>query len=449
MKRLALRNMISGGALSAVRLVSGVIKIKIVALWLGVSGVGLFSLFAQAVTTGIALVSMSLAIPMINLGRRHVAAGDYRAAGKVAGTVLSVLACNALVAAGAWLLLGSQLIAGLGGPQGVSAHGWPLLIAVLAGAAASSFFEGLTFLCDRFDAYVRASMTSAVVDALAIGGAAWAFGLDGAILALPAAPLSLLIAFAVQMARDGHARRVFAALGLDLKLLPQVFNYCALMVGTISLTNLVQTTLRSRVLAEAGAEPNGYLQVATALSSYLLSFVMTGFWGHLHARAAAEGDTAEVRAEFGKSARLGLLISFAGCMAAVILGPWVVAGFYASSFAPATGYLRPYLLGEFAFQFFSMLVAYQLTIGHRRRYAALNLAYIGILGGAGLWLVPRIGAAGYVLAHGAAAGIAALAAVAVCLRVRQFGMGMVAIFAGAWAVLAGFVLLFGGFAIFG
>src|SRR5258706_12262416 len=94
MKRLALRNMASGGALSAVRLAMGVVKIKIVALWLGVAGGGLFSLLAQAGITRTALVSMSLAAPMINIGRRPVPAEAYRPAGRVAGTLLSGLPVN-------------------------------------------------------------------------------------------------------------------------------------------------------------------------------------------------------------------------------------------------------------------------------------------------------------------------------------------------------------------
>ena len=42
----------------------------------------------------------------------------------------------------------------------------------------------MAFLIDRFDVYVRANILSAVLDAVAIGGAAWAFGIEGAILAL-------------------------------------------------------------------------------------------------------------------------------------------------------------------------------------------------------------------------------------------------------------------------
>jgi O-antigen/teichoic acid export membrane protein len=432
-KRLALRNMLSGGALSLVRLIMGVIKVKIVALWLGVGGVGLFSLLAQMTATGTALVSMSLAVPLINLGRRHVTDQDFDRAGLVAGTVLAVLASNATILMLGWGVVGTQLVALAGGADAGLSDIWPLLLAILVGAAASAFGEGMTFLCDRFDAYVRASMASVAVDAVAIGSAAWLFGLKGAVFALPAGPIALALAYAVQMSADRTARQILPRLRASFALLPNIFAYCALMVGTVSLTNLVQTALRAKVLAVSGAEPNGYLQVATALASYLLSFVMTGFWGHLHARAASEGDSDAVRAELGKSVRLGMAIAFGGCVAAIVLAPLVIALFYSHAFGPAAALLRPYMFGEFAFQTFSMLAAYQLTIGRRRRYALFNLLYIGTLAAAGWQMIPQFGAMGYVVAHVSAAGLAGSLALASGLRSGQIAWRDALLGTGLWA----------------
>ncbi|MBN8500762.1 MAG: hypothetical protein J0M19_06390 [Sphingomonadales bacterium] len=445
MKRLALRNMLSGGALSAVRLVMGVAKIKLIALWLGVEGVGHFSLLTQVAVTGTALVSMSLAIPLINLGRPNIAAEDYRAAGSAAGTVAAVLAINALLITLVWVIGGSWLLSALGAELRPEALRWPILLAILFGAIAGGFWEGMSFLIDRFDTYVRANILSAVLDAVAIGGAAWAFGIEGAILALPVAPLTLLIGYVVQIAPNRVARSVLAAMRPQWAQLRPIFAYCALMVGTISATNIVQTWLRSQVLTLSGSAANGYLQVATALSSYLLSFVMTGFWGHLHARAAAEGDTAGVRSELRKSIRLGMGISFAGCVAAILLAPFIITLFYATSFAQATQLLRPYLVGEFAFQVFSMIVAYQLTIGRRRRYAVLNAVYIAALAIGGTVLIPQLGSSGYVLAHIAAASLAGIAGLWVALRHRQLTWEHAGMLAALWVLIGGLSWLLGGF----
>ena len=72
-----------GSLLSFARLVSGLIKVKIVALALGVGGVGLFALAQQVNLTAVSLVSMSLAVPMINLGRPFVTSDRFEEAGRI------------------------------------------------------------------------------------------------------------------------------------------------------------------------------------------------------------------------------------------------------------------------------------------------------------------------------------------------------------------------------
>ena len=86
-----------GGTLSFARLVAELIRVKVVALALGVGGVGIFSLLQQVNLTGISLVTMSLAVPIINLGRPWVKDGTPEAAGRIAGTALALVALNALV----------------------------------------------------------------------------------------------------------------------------------------------------------------------------------------------------------------------------------------------------------------------------------------------------------------------------------------------------------------
>ena len=86
-----------GGTLSFARLVAGLIRVKVVALALGVGGVGIFSLLQQVNLTGVSLVTMSLAVPIINLGRPWVKDGTPKAAGRIAGTALALVVLNGLI----------------------------------------------------------------------------------------------------------------------------------------------------------------------------------------------------------------------------------------------------------------------------------------------------------------------------------------------------------------
>lgn len=391
-----------GGLLSLTRLLTGVVRVKVIALALGVEGVGVYAILLQVYLTGVAAVSMSLAVPIINLGRPKLVAGQISEAGSVAGTALAVVGVNALLLLLLAAAFGEALLAQLG--VGASAHGlfWPIAIAIVIGACSGAFWEGMSYLCDRFDIYVRVGMIGAVADMLLVAGAAAAFGLKGAVFALPVGTAVMFGAYAMFIGRDPVARQLLRNLSAKVGLLPQLFAYSAMMFATVALTNAGLTYLRSRVLIEAGATANGYLQTVTSLASYLLAFVMTGFWGHLHAHAAAEGDTPAVRAELAKSLNLGLLISFTGCGAAAVLAPLIIPLFYSHEFSPAADQLIAYLPGELCFQLLSMLIAYQLTVSLRRVYLALNLGYIALLVAVGTLLIPSIGGFGYVAAHIAA-----------------------------------------------
>ena len=415
-----------GGMLSLARLLTGVVRIKVLALALGVEGVGVYAILLQIYLTGVAAVSMSLAVPIINLGRPKLAAGDVQEAGSIAGTALAVIGANALILlilAGAF---GQALFAQLGVGRDASGLVAPIAIAIAIGALSGAFWEGISYLVDRFDIYVRAGIIGAIGEMLFVAGGAALFGLHGAIIGMAAGTVVLFAAYALLIGRDPEARSVLHNLSARLRLLPQLFTYSAMMFATVAVTSAGLTFLRSRVLVEAGATANGYLQTVTSLSAYLLPFVLTGFWGHLHPLAAAQGDAPEVRRELSRSLWLGLLIGFTGCGLAAVLAPIIIPLFFSRDFADAASLLVAYMPGELCFQLFSMLVAYQLTVSRRRLYLGLNLGYIALLVSAGLYLIPTLGGGGFVTAHVAASFVMAAVALLIAASKGQIESSTVA-----------------------
>jgi PST family polysaccharide transporter len=428
--------MTRGGVLSLARLLSGLVRIKIVALSLGVAGIGVFSLLQQVNMTGLAIVSMGLAVPIINLGRPSIASGDIEKAGAVAGTALVMIAINACLLLVAALAAGGLLFREIGIGTLDPMLLWPVVLAIVIGAVSGSFWEGLSFLSDRFDIYVRVGIFAAIADMVVTGLCAWLFGLRGAIIAMPASVIALLGGYAFLLSRDAVARKVLRNLSVDFGQLPRVLTYSAMMFGTGVVTNLGLTATRAKVLVEAGAGANGYLQTATSMAAYVLAFVTTGFWGHLHARAAAEGDSPEVRAELHKALRLGLLISFSGCGAAAVLAPWLIPLFYSGQFKGGIELMVAYMPGELCFQFLFVFTAYQLTISRRRRYLGWSLGYIVLLAATGAIAIPRFGAPGYVGAHIAASALMLAVAAASCWRSGQLRPSLLAFAGGLILVLA-------------
>src|SRR5437764_12408494 len=348
------------------------------------------------------VIEILSAPPIINLGRPLVKAGTPEAAGRVAGTALALVALNALILIIVAAVAGGDLFRRLGTGALEPRLLWAIVLSILFGAMASSFWEGMSFLADRFDIYVRAGIASTLVDVLCIAGGAWLYGLRGAVIAMPVGQLVLFGSYALLLRRDPTGRQVLNNLSLSTRELPRILSYSAMMFAAVALTNVGLTAVRAKVLLEAGASANGYLQTVTSLAAYTLAVVTTGFWGHMHARGAAEGDTPQVRAELHQALRLGLLISFTGCGAAVVLADYLIPLFFAPRFAPAAPLMVAYMPGELCYQLLYLLISYQLTISRRRRYLAWSLGYNGLLTGIGLALIPHSGTAGYVAAHGMA-----------------------------------------------
>lgn len=439
MTKSAVRSMATGGALSFVRLLSGVVRVKVLALALGATGVGVYALMLQLYLSGVAVVSMSLAVPIINLGRKPVVAGEDREAGSVVGTALAIVVLNCVILTILVARFGNNLLTWMGVSSEVHGLLVPLTGAIIFGALSGAFWEGLSYLSDRFDAYVKVGVISALADMVFISAAALAFGLRGAIVALPVTAFTLFVAYWLVVGGDPTVKRVLRNLSFRVAQLPRLLSYSAMMFATVGVTQVGLTFLRSRVLVEAGAAANGYLQSATSLAAYILAFVMTGVWGHMHARAAAAGDVAEIRLELDKALRIGLLMAFTGCGTAAVLADFLIPLFYSGEFRPAASLLTAYMPGELCFQVLSMLVAYQLTVSLRRAYLGLSLAYVVLLVATGALLVPMMGGMGYAAAHNIASVGAVAAAVSFAWRkgqVRRSFVGLASVLVAVLGIVA-------------
>lgn len=432
--------MARGGLLSLARLITGIIRVKVVALALGAAGVGVYSLLLQLYLTGVALVSMSLALPIINLGRRPIVARDFDETGAIAGTALTFVIGNTAVLLLLFAAFERPLLAYLG-LSGAGVPIWPILAAIVIGACSGAFWEGMSFLCDRFDTYVWVGVIGTIADCGLVVTGAWLHGLRGAVFAMPLSSFAMFLAYLVLMTRDAQARQVISCLRFRARILPRLLGYSAVMFATVGLTNVGLTAMRSRVLVDSGAAQNGYLQTVTSLAAYTLAFVTTGFWGHLHSKAAAEGDVPAVRAELRRALELGLLISFCGCGAGAVLADYLIPLFYSHAFDASADMVTAYMPGELCFQILSLITAYQLTVSLRRIYLLWNVSYVAGLVLLGTLLIPRLGAYGYIAAHLIAAPVVLIGAFFISWRRGQISAAFSAKVAALALLLAAICLV--------
>lgn len=424
MKTAFLRRLAQGSSLSLVKLVAGLFKIKVLALLLGVEGLGLLSLGLQFQATAVALVSMSLAVGVINLGRPLLVEDDAKAAGAVLGTALALVAVSAVSFLIVFALFHQAIVgSGLGKLQATGTGLiWPLALAAVVVSFANVLWEGLSFLVDRFDIYVRTNMTGALSDALLFAGGAWLFGLKGALFASLISSLVLFLVYTLFSAKSPVARKILAHLSVTGLWVRPLFSYSVLMLASAATGLAALFLARAHLTSVAGEAANGYLQVATALAAYLLPFVMTGVWGHLHPAAAASGDTGEARVELRRTLTTSMRLAAAACVSVVIGAPVLVQLVYTRAFLEAWQYFSVYFIGELFFMFISVLGVYLLAVGNKRAYFFGYILYHGILL-AGVWIAAGVfGTWSYVVSHVAAAALVAAIAIGYGLRSGMLNM---------------------------
>lgn len=424
MKADFLKSIVQGSGLSLVKLAAGLVKIKVLALLLGVEGIGLLSLGLQFQATAVGLVSMSLAVGVINLGRPLWVADDWPAAGAVLGTALMLVAINTLLFLAGFALF--QKVFHGTWMRSLEAHGpgslWPLAVAAVILSFANVLWEGLSFLVDRFDIYVRTNMVASMCDALLFAGGAWLYGLKGALFASLLSGLSLFLVYTVFSARAPTTRRILAHLSVKGMWVKPLLSYSVLMIGTTATGMVCLFLARAHLTSAAGETANGHLQVVTALAAYLLPFVMTGVWGHLHPAAAASGDTTAARVELGHTVIASMRLAAAGCVAVVVASPILVPMVYTSAFLAARQYVAVYFAAELFFMFLSIVGAYMLAVSHKRAYfLGYAIYHVVLLAGVSL-AASALGPWAYVLSHLAGVTLVSLLAIVHSVRVGMLDL---------------------------
>lgn len=418
MKTGSLKRIAAGSGLSLVKLFAGLAKIKVLALLLGVDGLGLLSLGLQFQAMAVGLVSMSLAVGVINIGRPLWMAEDVKATGAILGTALALVTINSFIFLGGFALFQNSFDSSW--VRAFEAQGsdllWPLALAAVVVSYANVLWEGLSFLVDRFDIYVRTNIVATLCDALLFAGGAWFFGLTGALVASLLGSLSLFISYTFFSIKAPATRQILAHLRVERVRVAPLLSYSVLMLSTAAMGLASMFLSRAHLTSVVGVAANGYLQVVTALAAYLLPFVMTGVWGHLHPAAAASGDTLAARVELSRTLLVSLRLAAAGCIAVVVSAPLLIPLVYTSVFLVARQYIAVYFVGELFFMFLSVMGAYLLAVGHKRVYLLGYAFYHGVLLVGVTMTAATLGPWSYVLSHVAGATLLTLLTIVYSVR---------------------------------
>jgi len=354
------------------------VKIKILASLLGVYGIGKLSLILQFNLFAQTFLSMGLAVVIINLERPYKIMHDFSNSSEILGTGVFIASLNSL------LLISIFAFGNYFGLLPVyqlfdSLYFWLILIAAILLSFASVIWESICFIVDRYDIYVKINVIIAFVDTAFITLFAFKMGYNGIFIGLFLSAILQFFIYAFFLLRNVTAKNIFKNLRVKRFWIKPLYFQGLRMQSISLLLSLAPFIARLYFSQSNGSFANGHLQVATALSSYLLPIILNGVWVHLHPFVAAHGDTHLSRNELVATLEKVIPFSAAASIFVVATSQFTLEILYTSEFLPAKSTLILYFIAEPFYAIFSIFAVYLLAIKSYRTCFMSHVLYYFIL----------------------------------------------------------------------
>lgn len=367
-----------GGA-SVVSLLIGLTRMKVAALMLGPTGVGLIGLFQNFMQTAVAVVSLGLG----TTGTRQIAEAVGKkdeARLKVArvalfrGSLILALVGMVLI----WVLRAPMAQLLTGSAEQASMVGW-LGVGVALSVVASAQTALLTGL-RRIGALATLTMGIAAASA-AIGVAAlFIAGPAGIVPFVIAAPVASFVLGYVYVRRVPHGPRIQVtrrAVWREWRMLATL-GLAFTIAGTA--TTAGQLIVRTFIQRDLGAFALGEFQAAWLISITYINFVLQAMTTDFYPRlSAVYGDPEEVNRVVNDQTEIALMLAAPILLGMMALAPLVTYLLYSSAFATTPAILQWQILGD-ALKIASWPLGYLiLASGDGRTFMLVEIAATAVL----------------------------------------------------------------------
>lgn len=344
-RRILKSTSIIGGA-SAVNIVIGLVRSKVLAVMLGPAGVGLTSLFTGLLGTASTLATMGLG----PVGTRQIAEAYSK---EDAHTVMVArralfLGTLALSVAGGlvvWAFRSFLAVHALGNASYAGAVGW-LSVGValsVASASQSALIQGMRRIGDIARLNVLGSAVSTAIGIAFL----WWWGKAGIIPYVLAVPLASFVfghVYVSRLPKPATDPATLVELSQEWKML---FRLGVAMVGAGIVGQLAQLWIRIDVAKVLGTPSLGQYQAAWTISMQYVTFVLAAMGTDYYPRLTGVAHDRQAACRLvNEQTEIALLLSAPVFIAMISAAPLVIHLLYAKSFAPAVEILRWQVLGD-------------------------------------------------------------------------------------------------------
>lgn len=383
---------IIGGA-QAINYVISLVRIKVVAVLLGPTGVGLVGLYMSATS----LIGSATSLGLSGSGVREVSLAYSRDDPERAARAITILrrACWVTGFLG-WLVAVALAVPLSKWMTGTSAHalaismlGGTLVLGAIGGGQ-MAVLQGMRRIGD----IARVNVIAAVLNTLvAIALYAW-LGQAGIV---PVLVISAIVTLGVSFhyARRIDIKAVAMTWRETVKEASPLLRLGVALMGSALLVGGLDLFTRSLISRELGIEATGIYQAAWSLSGVFAAFILQAMGTDFYPRLTSViHDQAVATATVNQQTEIGILLALPGLIATFAFAPWVIKLFYSQAFLPASEVLTWMTLGVFGRVISWPMGFIMLAMGSARWFLGTEAFFVVLQAGLTLWLVPSYGVVG-------------------------------------------------------
>ena len=340
------RSAVYTGGSQVAGLIASVARIKIAAIFIGVGGVGVYSLLTQLVTLASSFADLgvsSSSVREIAVARREQKSAEI---GEIHAVSKSISLVTGFIVGIALVCFSTHLSEVILGSDEYSFHLALAGVAVFFTQIATPFSSLLAGL-GEVKALARRRVVIAIVGTLICIPLYWSLG-TGAI------GFQIVALAALEWLYARNQRRI--AMVPNILVQKEKFNDLARNTITNGLPFLWGTAaflstayiVSIMVRSHAGLEGSGIYQSAWAISGYLVGFVLTAIGQDFYPRLAAQiHNPEEAKAIINAQIETGVLMVLPGMLLFSVLGDWIVPIFLTKDFSLAVPVVQVLFLGIF------------------------------------------------------------------------------------------------------
>jgi enterobacterial common antigen flippase len=334
-----------GGA-QGINYLIGLIRVKIVAVLLGPSGVGLVGLYMSATTFVSTLAQMGINQSGIREVAEAHGSGDAEGLARNLKTIRR--AC--------WItgIFGWVLTAALAYPLSLWTFGsgkYTPMIAILGSTLLLNFLAGgQTALLQgtmRIGDVARSSVLSAILSTIVAVGIYWFFGERGIVPVLVSTAVASVFS-CWWFTRRVPVQEVQVSWSESWCFAKRLFGLGFAVMWSGLVGAAVALAVRSLILRKLGIEANGVYQAAWAISGMFGNFIITAMGTDFYPRLTAVADNApEANRLVNEQTEIGMLLALPGLLGTLTFAPWLMDVFYTHKFREGAALLPFFVISVF------------------------------------------------------------------------------------------------------